>query len=229
VGTIQNLEEIGKICAEHEAIFHVDAVQSFTKVPIDVKSMKVDLLSISAHLIHGPKGVGALYVRDGVKLTTVLDGDYREQGLRPGTENVPGIVGFGKAVEIAREEHVAHMRRLRDRLIDGLLQVPESRLNGPKGDKRLCNNTNVTFRYVEGESLLLHLDMRGVMVTTGSACFSRTLEPSHVILAMGLKHEDAHGSLRLTVSKYNTEDEIDYAIEKVGEVVEVLRKISPLR
>jgi len=228
IGTIQDIEAIGKICAEKRVLFHVDAVQSFTKVPIDVKKMNVDLLSVSAHKIHGPKGIGALYVRKGVSLKPLIEGGYNELGLRSGTENIPGAVGFGKAVEIADEMQITHMKKLRDRLIEGLLEIPKSRLNGPRGERRLCNNVNVTFKYVEGESVLLHLDMRGIIVVTGSACFSRTLEPSHVILALGLKHEDAHGSIRFSLSKYNTEDEIRYTIENVREVVEKLREISPL-
>jgi len=228
IGTIQDIDAIGKICTEKKVLFHVDAVQSFTKVPIDVKKMKVDLLSVSAHKIHGPKGIGALYVRKGVSLKPLIEGGYNELGLRSGTENIPGAVGFGKAVEIADEMQITHTKKLRDRLIEGLLEIPKSRLNGPRGERRLCNNVNITFKYVEGESVLLHLDMRGIIVITGSACFSRTLEPSHVILALGLKHEDAHGSIRFSLSKYNTEDEIRYTIENVREVVEKLREISPL-
>lgn len=228
IGTIQDIEAIGKICAEKRVLFHVDAVQSFTKVPIDVKKMNVDLLSISAHKIHGPKGIGALYIRKGISLKPLIEGGYNELGLRSGTENIPGAVGFERAVEIADEAQVTHMKKLRARLIEGLLGIPKSRLNGPRGERRLCNNVNLTFKYVEGESVLLHLDMRGIIVITGSACFSRTLEPSHVILALGLKHEDAHGSIRFSLSKYNTEEEIGYTIENVREVVEKLREISPL-
>jgi len=228
IGTIQDIEEIGKICNEKGVLFHVDAVQSFTRLPIDVERCKIDLLSLSAHKVHGPRGVGALYVREGVKLKPLIEGGYHEFGLRSGSENVAGAVGFGKAVEIGGESQVAHMRRLRDLLAKGLLEIPDSRLNGPGGDRRLCNNVNVTFRYVEGESVLLHLDMRGIIVTTGSACFSRTLEPSHVILALGLKHEDAHGSVRFSLSKYNSEEEMEYTIENVREVIGELRKISPV-
>ncbi|KYH39617.1 MAG: cysteine desulfurase [Candidatus Bathyarchaeota archaeon B26-2] len=228
IGTIQDIEEIGKICEEKDVLFHVDAVQSFTKLPIDVEKMNIDLLSISAHKIHGPKGVGALYVGDGVKLKPLMDGGYNEFGVRPGTENVPGVVGFAKAIELVDEDQLENMRRLRDYLTDGLLEISDSRLNGPKGEKRLCNNVNITFRFVEGESVLLHLDIRGIIVTTGSACFSRSLQPSHVILALGLRHEDAHGSVRFSLSKYNTLEEMDYTIRNVREVVEQLRKISPV-
>lgn len=228
IGTTQPIEEVGRLCREYEALLHVDATQSFTKLPINVKEMNIDLLTTSAHVIHGPKGVGALYVRHGVKLAPLLDGAFNEFGLRPGTENVPGIVGFAKAVEIADESQVSYMRGLRDHLMKGLLEIPDSRLNGPRGDRRLCNNVNVTFRYVEGESLMLHLDMRGITITTGSACFSPTLTPSHVILALGLKHEDAHGSARFTLSKYNTREEMDYTIESVADVVKLLRSLSPV-
>jgi len=228
IGTIQDIVEIGKVCRDRGVLFHVDAEQSFTKLPIDVEKMNIDLLSISAHLIHGPKGIGALYKRKGVKLKPVLEGAYHEFGLRAGAENIPGVVGFGKAVELVEETQIAHMRRLRDSLTEGLLKTSDSRLNGPKGDKRLCNNVNITFKYVEGEAVLLHLDMRGIIVTTGSACFSRTLEPSHVILALGLKHEDAHGSVRFSLSRYSTREEMDYAIDNAKAVVEQLRRISPV-
>jgi len=228
IGTIQDIREIGEICNEKEALFHVDAAQSFTKLPINVKEMNIDLLSISSHKVHGPKGMGALYVKEGLSLRPLLEGAFHEFGLRSGAENIPGAVGFGKAVELANEKQIAHMEKFRDRLIDGLLETPNSRLNGPRGKGRLCNNVNITFKYVEGESVLLHLDMRGIIVTTGSACFSRTLEPSHVILALGLKHEDAHGSVRFSLSKFNTMDEMEYTIENVRAVVEQLRGISPV-
>jgi cysteine desulfurase len=228
IGTIQDVSEIGKVCHDRGVLLHVDAEQSFTKIPIDVKKMNIDLLSISAHLIHGPKGIGVLYKSKGVKLKPVLEGAYHEFGLRAGAENVPGVVGFEKAVELVEEKQILHMRHLRDSLTEGLLEISDSRLNGPKGDRRLCNNVNITFKYVEGEAVLLHLDMRGIIVTTGSACFSRTLEPSHVILALGLKHEDAHGSVRLSLSKYSTHEEMEYTIENVRAVVEQLRNISPV-
>jgi cysteine desulfurase len=228
IGTIQDTREIGEICKEKGALFHVDAAQSFTKLPINVKEMNIDLLSISSHKIHGPKGIGALYVKEGVSLKPLLEGAYHELGLRPGAENIPGAVGFGKAAELTNEKQIAHMEKLRDRLIDGLLETPDTRLNGPRGKGRLCNNVNITFKYVEGESVLLHLDMRGIIVTTGSACFSRTLEPSHVILALGLKHEDAHGSVRFSLSKFNTMEEMEYTIENVKDVVQQLRVMSPV-
>ncbi|MFQ6087960.1 MAG: cysteine desulfurase family protein [Candidatus Methanofastidiosia archaeon] len=226
IGTIQNISKIGRICRENEIPFHTDAVQSFGKIPIDVKDSKIDLMSISSHLIHGPKGVGALFVRGGVKLEEQITGGYNEFGLRAGTENIPSIVGFAKAVELLSEKQVSHMRSLRDTLLNELLKLPDTKLNGSK-DERVCNNLNITFKYIEGESMLLHLDMRGIQVTTGSACFSRTLKPSHVILALGLKHEDAHGSVRFSLSRFNTRKEISYTIENVQEVVSQLRAISP--
>jgi len=228
IGTIQDVKEIGKICHEKGVLFHVDAVQSFTRVPINVKQMNIDLLTLSAHKIHGPKGIGALYVREGLKLKPLIEGGYHEFGLRSGTENIPGAVGLAKAIKIVEEGQLEHVKRLRDYLIERLLQIPHTRLNGPRGDTRLCNNVNITFRFVEGESVLLHLDMRSIIVTTGSACFSKTLEPSHIILALGLKHEDAHGSVRFSLSKYNTFEEMDYTIENVRDVVEQLRVISPV-
>jgi len=230
IGTIQDIKAIGEICKEKGALFHVDAVQGFTKVPVDVGKMNIDLLSISAHKIHGPKGIGALYVREGVKIKPLIEGAYHERGLRAGTENVPGAVGFAKAIELVKASQLEHMRRLRDYLTKGLLDMPDSRLNGPAdGAWRLCNITNITFKFVEGESVLLHLDMRGIIVTTGSACFSKTLEPSHVILALGLAHEDAHGSVRFSLSKHNTQEEMDYTIQNVREVIEQLRTISSVR
>ncbi|MBN2518192.1 MAG: cysteine desulfurase [Candidatus Altiarchaeota archaeon] len=228
IGTIQNIAAIGKMCREKGLLFHTDASHSFLRNPIDVKAMNIDLLTIAADLIHGPKGVGALYARDGIRIDPIIFGGYQEKGLRPGTEDIPGIVGFGKAVEIFDEKENKGMAGLRDRLIEGLLKVEETRLNGPRGGKRLCNNVNITFRYVEGESLLLHLDMRGIAVTTGSACFSQELMPSHVIMALGLTHGDAHGSMRLSLSKYNTQEEMDYTIKQIKKVVEKLREISPL-
>jgi len=229
IGTIQDIKTIGEICGKNDVIFHMDASQSFTKVPIDVKKINVDLISLSSSLIHGPKGVGALYIRKGVKIKRLFDGGYEEFGLRPGIENIPSIVGFSKAVELANKGHVLYMRRLRDRLMRNLLKIEAAKLNGPVGEKRLCNNVNITFKYVEGESLLLHLDARGIIVTTGSACFSESLQPSHVILALGLEHKDAHGSIRFSLSRYNTMKEMDYVAKNTADVVEKLREISPLK
>jgi len=227
IGTIQPIREIGKICRERKVYFHTDACQSFTKVPIDLEKDCIDLITLNSHKIFGPKGVGALVIRNGVKITPLLHGGGHEFGYRSGTENVPGIVGFAKAVEIMNEEKVEYMRKLRDMLIEGILKIENTRLNGPK-ENRLCNNTNFSFKYIEGESLVLYLDEKGIAASTGSACASHKLEPSHVLLAIGLKPDEAHGSLRLTTGIYNTVDEIKYAIEVVKEGVEKLRKISPL-
>jgi cysteine desulfurase len=190
--------------------------------------MKVDLLSMSSHLIHGPKGVGALYVREGVKLEPVLAGDDREKGLRPGTPNVAGIVGFAKAVELLTEEDSMKMRRLRDELIETLSAISDSHLNGPRRQNRLCNNVNISFRYVEGEAILMHLDLKGLVVNSGSACYSQKLEPSHVIRAIGGTLEESHSSTRLSLSKWTTKEDVTYATETVKQVVETLRGQSPL-
>lgn len=228
IGTLQDVVAIGDICRSANVLFHCDAVQSFAKEEIDVQAMKVDLLSMSSHLIHGPKGVGALYVREGVKLEPVLVGDDREKGLRPGTPNVAGIVGFAKAVELITDEDTLRMRALRDELNGSLLRISDSRLNGPRGERRLCNNVNISFRHVEGEAILMHLDLRGVVVNTGSACYSPKLEPSHVIRAIGGTLEESHGSTRLSLSKWTTREELTYAAEAIEQVVQTLRKLSPL-
>lgn len=228
IGTLQDIAAIGEIGRGSGVLFHCDAVQSFAKEKMDVQAMKVDLLSMSSHLIHGPKGVGALYVRDGVKLEPVLIGDDREKGLRPGTPNVAGIAGFAKAVELMTEGDTVRMRELRDQLIESLVAIPESRLNGPRGDRRLCNNVNVSFRYVEGEAILMHLDLKGLVVNTGSACYSQKLEPSHVIRAIGGTLEESHSSTRLSLSKWTTKEDLAYATETIKQVVETLRAQSPL-
>ena len=228
IGTIADLKVVGEICRAKGVYFHSDACQSFCKFPIDLKSLPVDLLTINAHKIYGPKGVGALVVSEGVKIDPLFHGGGHELGLRSGTENVPGIIGFAKAIDVIKEKDVEHMKRLRDMLIEGFSTIGESWLNGPEGDKRLCNNINFTFRFIEGESLLLYLDSKGIAASTGSACSTRTLEPSHVLTAIGLSPADAHGSLRFSVGKDNSEDEIKYVIDVVKEGVESLRKISPL-
>ena len=229
IGTIQDIEAIGRICKEKNIIFHTDAVQSFTKVPIDVKKVNVDLISMSSHKIHGPKGVGALFIRNDLKrkIKKQSFGGHQEFDLRAGTENIPGIVGFAKAVEISKEKDIKNMIKLRDKLINGLLEIKNTQLNGSKG-RRLCNNVNISFNFIEGESILLQLDMKGIAVSTGSACSSQSLQPSHVLMAIGLKHEVAHGTIRFTLSRYNTEKEIDYTIKAVKKIVENLRKMSPL-
>jgi len=228
IGTLQDVAAIGGIARESGVLSHCDAVQSFAREKLDVQAMKVDLLSMSSHLIHGPKGVGALYVRDGVKLEPVLYGDDREKGLRPGTPNVAGIVGFAKAVEFMTDQDTVRMRGLRDELIESLLAISDSRLNGPRGEGRLCNNVNISFRFVEGEAILMHLDLRGLVVNTGSACYSQKLEASHVIRAIGGTLEESHSSTRLSLSKWTTRQDVAYATETVKQVVETLRAHSPL-
>ncbi|KJS20318.1 MAG: cysteine desulfurase [Clostridiaceae bacterium BRH_c20a] len=231
VGTILPIKEVGQIAKEKNIILHVDAVQSFGKIPIDVNEMNIDLLSASGHKIYAPKGIGCLYLRKGIKLSPLFFGGSQERKRRPGTENVPGIVGFGLAAELAGKEMEAESIRLtmlRDKLIDGILEkIPESQLNGSR-TKRLPGHVNVSLRYIEGESLLLMLDMKGIAASSGSACTSGSLDPSHVLMAMGICHEIAHGSLRLTLGKINTEGDIDYVLEVLPEIVEKLRSMSPL-
>lgn len=227
IGTIQDLEKIGKICKKHNITFHTDAVQSFTKYTIDVKKMNISLATFSSHKIHGPKGVGALYVKKDTKIGKLIHGGHQENDKRAGTENVSGIVGFGKAVELSTENHITKMGKLRDYLIKELLKIPHSMLNGSK-KKRICNHVSISFNFVEGEAMLMHLDAKGIAVSTGSACSSQSLEPSHVLLAIGLKHEEAHGAIRFTLSRFTTKQELDYTIKSVKEVVETLRKMSPM-
>jgi cysteine desulfurase len=227
IGTMQDLEAIGEICRENGVLFHTDATHSFTRVPLDVRRVPVDLVTVGAHTIHGPKGIGGLYVRDGTPIQKWMDGGFQEFNLRPGVENIPGAVGFAKAVELVTPEETARLQQLRDRLIDRLLEIPHTRLNGHPVH-RLPHNANISFRFVEGESLLLHLDMRGFAVSTGSACFSRSLEASHVILGIGGDHERAHGSVRFTFGRYNDEGDVDAVSEAIADVVKELRRISPL-
>jgi cysteine desulfurase len=231
IGTIQPIAEIGKIAQEEGIYFHTDAVQSVGKIPVDVKELNVDLLSISAHKLYGPKGVGALYVRKGIVLEPLIHGGGHERGIRPGTENIPGIVGLGKACSMAiidLEENGTKMTQLRDKLIDGVLsEIDESYINGDR-TKRLPNNANFRFAGIEGESLVLHLDAKGIAASTGSACSSKTLEPSHVLRALGLEDVDSHGSLRLSLGKENKLEDIEYTITSIKEAVETLRKLSPL-
>ena len=230
IGTIEPISGVGKIAKENNIFFHTDAVQSVGKVPIDCDKMGVDLLSISSHKIHGPKGVGALYVRKGVKLEPIIHGGGHEKGIRSSTENIAGIVGLGKACELAKlnmKENVSYLTKIRDKLIDGVLKIEESYLNGhPK--KRLPNNAHFRFGAIEGESLLLSLDGEGIAASTGSACSSKKLAASHVLMAIGLSEVDAHGSLRLTLSRINTEEDVDHILEVLPGVVERLRQMSPL-
>ena len=231
IGTIQPVKEIGAIAKEHGILFHTDAVQAFGQVPIDVEEMNIDMLSASGHKINGPTGIGFLYIRKGLKLRSFVHGGGQERHRRAGTENVPAIVGFGKAVQMAvdtMEERTKKEIELRDYLVGRMLsEIPYSRLNGPKV-QRLPNNTNFCFQFIEGESLLIMLDMKGVCGSSGSACTSGSLDPSHVLLAIGLPHEIAHGSLRLTLNEDNTKEEMDYVVETVKEIVDKLRSMSPL-
>jgi cysteine desulfurase len=231
IGTVQPIREIGKLARENKAVFHVDAVAAAGQVPINVENENVDLLSLSSNDLYGPKGAGALYVRTGTKIQPVTQGGGQERGLRSGTENIPGIVGMGEAAEIAEKEMEAEGKRLtalRDRLIKGVLgKIDYSFLNGHP-TKRLPGNANLRFSYIEGESLILGLDMYGVQVSSGSACTSKTLEPSHVLLAIGLAHEEAHGSLVFTLGRQNSEEDVDYVIEVLPDVVKRLRALSPL-
>jgi len=227
IGTLQDLAAIGALCRERGVLFHTDASHSFPRVPLDVREVPVDLITVTAHLIHGPKGVGGLYVRQGTPLTRWMDGGFQEFNLRAGAENIPGAVGFAKAVELVTPEETARLQDMRDRLIERLLRIPHSRLNGHP-TLRLPHNANVSFRFVEGESILLHLDMRGFAVSTGSACFSRSLEASHVILGIGGNHERAHGSVRFTFGRFNQAEDVDAVADAISDVIENLRAISPL-
>lgn len=231
IGTIEPIAEIGRIAKEHGILFHTDAVQAFGQVPIQVDEMNIDMLSSSAHKINGPKGIGFLYIRKGVKILSFIHGGAQERKRRAGTENVPGIVGYGCAAKLAAEtmqERTEKEIQLRDYLIGRIMnEIPYVRLNGdPK--KRLPNNVNVSFQFIEGESLLIMLDMEGICASSGSACTSGSLDPSHVLLAIGLPHEIAHGSLRMTLSAENTKEEMDLVVEKLKEIVEKLRSMSPL-
>ena len=229
IGTIQPIAEIGALCKERGVLFHTDAVQAAGHIPIDVKAQNIDMLSISAHKFHGPKGVGVLYARKGIVLANLLEGGAQERNKRPGTENVPGILGMATALKIAcdgLEESSAKVTALRDRLIAGLDKIPYSELNGDPF-KRLPGNVSFCFEGIEGESLLLLLDAKGICASSGSACTSGSLDPSHVLLAIGRPHEVAHGSLRLSIGDDLTEEDIDYMIESVAEVVDRLRSMSP--
>ena len=230
IGTIQPIAEIGKICREAGVLFHTDAVQAVCNTPINVEEECIDLLSLTAHKFHSPKGIGALYIRRGVRVETLIDGGAQERSRRAGTENVAGIVGLAKAMELSistMQERNQRLTKMRDRLIDGLLNIEKSRLNGSH-DHRLPGNVNMCFEGIEGESLLLSLDLKGVSASSGSACTSGSLDPSHVLLSLGLPHEIAHGSLRLSFSDDNTEEDIDYILKIVPEIVAYLRSFSPL-
>jgi cysteine desulfurase len=235
IGTIQPIEDIGEVIRnqQEKIYFHVNAIAGYARVPIDVTRMRADLMSLSAHKIHGPKGVGGLYIRKNTKIEPVNFGYVSLFSLRPGTENIPGIVGFAKAAELAFtnfERNVKHMTKLRDGLISGIEErIPHTILHGPRGEKRSPANVNFSFKGLEGESIQLRLDFEGISVATGSACATRKLEPSHVLTAIGVKPEIAHGAIRFTLSWQNTEEEIDYVLESLPRVIEGLRKISPVK
>ena len=231
IGTIEPIAEIGKIAKDHGVLFHTDAVQAFGHIPMNVDEMNIDMLSASGHKINGPKGIGIMYIRKGVKIGSFVHGGAQERQRRAGTHNVPGIVGIGKAVELARDnmkERMEYETKLRDHLISRVMEeIPYAKLNGDKV-KRLPNNVNVCFRFIEGESMLILLDQNGVCGSSGSACTSGSLDPSHVLLAIGLPHEIAHGSLRLTLSEKNTMEEVDFTVDKLKGIIERLRSMSPL-
>jgi len=228
IATIQDIEAIGRICREKGVLFHTDATHTFTRIPLDVKSVAVDLATVAAHTFHGPKGIGGLFIRKRTPIAKWVDGGFQEFDLRAGIENIPGAIGFAKAVELVTSEENERLREMRDRLIDrALSEISSTTLNGHRW-KRIPQNANITFHLVEGESITLHLDMRGFAVSTGSACFSRSLEASHVILAIGGDHERAHGSVRFTFGRYNSMEDVDALMDNLAEVVTELRKISPL-
>ena len=232
IGTIEPIKEIAEIAKKHRVIFHTDAVQAIGHMKIDVKDLGVDMLSLSAHKFHGPKGVGMLYIRNGIRIDNLIHGGGQERGKRAATENLAGIAGLVKALEIATrdlDKNVAHCTKMRDRLIKGIQDnIPYCRLNGPENEGRMCNNVNFSFQYVEGESILMMLDMKGVAASSGSACASGSLDPSHVLMAIGLPHEIAHGSLRLSVGEDTTEEDVDYVVEVLPSIIQRLRDMSPL-
>jgi len=231
IGTIQDLESIGKICKKRGVYFHTDACQSYTKVPINVKKYNLDFVTLNAHKIHGPKGIGALYVKKGIKIIPVLHGGGHENGLRSSTENISGIVGFAKAIKIASGKDIKKMRKLRDYFINEILKIPNTKLNGADGNNedRLCNNINICFNNIEGEAIGGYLDAYGISSSTGSACSSHTLESSHVLKAIGLSDLQANTSIRLSISKFTTEKDIDYTLEVLNKTVDKLRKMSPIK
>lgn len=232
IGTVEPIAEIGEIAKKHKILFHTDAVQAVGHMKIDVNELGVDLLSMSAHKFHGPKGIGALYIKNGVKISNLIHGGGQERGKRAATENVAGMAGMAKAIELATEnldKNMKHMAKLRDMLIEGIQErIPYCILNGPVPAERNCNNVNFSFKYIEGESILMMLDMKGVAASSGSACASGSLDPSHVLLAIGLPHAVAHGSLRLSVSEFTTEEDVKYLLEVLPPIVERLRMMSPL-
>jgi cysteine desulfurase len=228
IGTLQDIDAINRICKESGVLFHTDATHTFTRVPLDFKKTTADLITVSPHTIHGPKGIGGLYIRKGTPIAKWMDGGFQEFNLRAGLENIPGAVGFARAVELVTDEETKKIQSMRDHLIDRVMaEIPDTTINGPRW-KRVPQNANISFHYVEGESITLHLDMRGFAVSTGSACFSRSLEASHVIMGIGGDHERAHGSIRFTMGRYNDMDEVNRVVDAMSEVVHQLREISPL-
>lgn len=228
IGTIQDIDSIGRICREKGVVFHTDATHTFGRLAIDVAKTPVDLMTVAAHTIHGPKGVGGLYIREKTPLSKWMDGGFQEFNLRAGLENIPGAVGFARAAELVTPEETEQLRAIRDRIIErALSEIPHSTLNGHR-QQRLPQNANVTFHFVEGESITLHLDMRGFAVSTGSACFSRSLEGSHVIYGIGGDHERAHGSIRFSLGRFNVMEDADAVVEALTEIISELRSISPL-
>ncbi len=238
IGTIEPIKEIGEVAKKHDVLFHTDAVQAFGKVPIDVEAMNIDLLSASAHKLYGPKGVGMLYIKNkgvregwGKYIEPIMYGGSHERDMRPSTVNVPGIAGFAKAVELAKEEmlkEIGRQTKMRDKIVEFVLNnIDDTYLNGHR-TQRLPNNVNLGIKFIEGESIVLDLDSVGIATSTGSACSSKSLDPSHVLLAIGLKPQEAHGSLRVTVGRFTTEEDIDYFLEKLPPIIDRLRKMSPL-
>ncbi len=228
VGTIQDIATIGKICRERDVLFHTDATHTFMRIPLDVDTTMADLVTLSPHTIHGPKGVGGIYIRQGTAISKWMDGGFQEFDRRAGLENIPGAVGFATAAALVRADENERLQAMRDRLIDRVLaEIPDTSLNGHRSH-RLPQNANITFHFIEGESITLHLDMRGFAVSTGSACFSRSLEASHVILGIGGDHERAHGSIRFTFGRYNSTEDVTSVVDALADVVDQLRKISPL-
>ncbi len=229
IGTVQDIKAIADICHDKKVIYHADATHTFRRLPLDVSKVPVDLITMSAHTIHGPKGVGGLYIRDGTPISKWMDGGFQEANRRAGLENIPGVIGFAKAASLVTEDENRYIQGLRDSLIEKMLdKVPQTTLNGSPA-KRTPQNANITFHYVEGESITLHLDMRGFEVSTGSACFSRTLEASHVIMGIGGNHERAHGSIRFTFSRFNDMEDVDSVVKSISEIITNLRIISPLK
>ena len=226
IGTIQDLEKIGKICKEKNVLFHTDACQSFTKTFLDVKKQNIDLATINSHKIHGPKGIGALYIREGIKIIPLIHGGGHEFQKRSGTENVPGIIGFAKAVEISNKKDIEKIRNLRDKLISEILKIPNTKLNGATKENRLCNNINVSFSDFESEAIMAYLEKYKIYVSVGSACQSHLNKSSHVLKAIGLKENEINSSIRISISKYTTKKEINYFLEKIKKIIYKLKKIN---